>query len=84
MREWKLAEAKNKFSEVVERAVADGPQIVTRSGRKVVVVMDYEEYRKQLPANRQSFVAQLMAIPPAGRDDPDFVRLPLKVRKADL
>lgn len=36
---WTLAEAKAKFSEVVERALREGPQHVTRNGRPAVVVV---------------------------------------------
>ena len=41
---WPLQDAKNKFSEVVERALQQGPQVVTRRGEKAVVVMAYREY----------------------------------------
>ena len=43
---WQLQEAKNKFSEVVERALVHGVQIVTRRGKKTVVVMPFDEYEK--------------------------------------
>ena len=43
---WQLQDAKSKFSEVVERAIKDGAQIVTRRGKKTVVVMPYDEYEK--------------------------------------
>ena len=36
---WTLAEAKAKFSEVVERALREGPQHVTRNGRPAVVIV---------------------------------------------
>lgn len=42
--DWQLQEAKQKFSEVVRRALAEGPQVVTRHGEEVVVVMGAEEY----------------------------------------
>ncbi len=42
---WQLQEAKQKFSEMVRRALADGPQVVTRHGEEVVVVMSADEYR---------------------------------------
>ncbi len=29
---WQLQEAKNKFSEVVEAALKDGPQVITKRG----------------------------------------------------
>ena len=52
---WQLQDAKSKFSEVVERALAQGVQIVTRRGRKTVVVMPFEEYeRLSKPAQRLS------------------------------
>jgi antitoxin Phd len=45
---WQLQEAKNKFSEVVEAALNDGPQIITRRGVETAIVISYEEYRKML------------------------------------
>jgi prevent-host-death family protein len=43
---WQLQEAKSKFSEVVERALSQGAQIVTRRGRKTVVVLAFDEYTR--------------------------------------
>ena len=43
---WQLQEAKNKFSRLVEEALHDGPQLITRHGEMVVVLISYEEYRK--------------------------------------
>jgi prevent-host-death family protein len=44
---WTVAEAKAKFSEVIDRAQSNGPQIVTRSGRKSVVVVSAEEWERK-------------------------------------
>jgi prevent-host-death family protein len=41
---WQLQEAKQKFSEVVRRALTSGPQVVTRHGRAAVVVVSAEDY----------------------------------------
>ena len=46
MAAWQLQEAKNKLSELIDRALADGPQIITRHGVEVVVVMPVARYRK--------------------------------------
>lgn len=46
MKSWKLEEARNRFSEVVRRAMADEPQLVTRHGREAAVVLGVEEYRR--------------------------------------
>jgi len=44
---WTLADAKARFSEVVKRALAEGPQTVTRSGHTAVVVVSAEEWRRK-------------------------------------
>ena len=46
MEHWQLQEAKNRFSEVVEKALHKGPQIVTRRGIDTVVILSIEEYRE--------------------------------------
>ena len=43
---WQLQDAKSKFSEVVEQAILHGAQIVTRRGKKTVVVIPYDEYER--------------------------------------
>jgi antitoxin Phd len=43
---WQLQAAKQRFSEVVERARREGPQVVTNHGKEAVVVVSVEEYRR--------------------------------------
>ena len=43
---WQLQEAKNRFSNLVKRAQHEGPQIVTKHGKKAVVVLSVDDYRK--------------------------------------
>ena len=43
---WQLQEAKQRFSELVRRTLEEGPQVVTRRGEEVVVVVPVEEYRR--------------------------------------
>jgi prevent-host-death family protein len=45
---WQLQTAKQRFSEVVDRALGEGPQVVTRRGRAVVVVLAMDAYRRLL------------------------------------
>jgi prevent-host-death family protein len=45
-RVWQIQEAKNKLSEVVEKALDSGPQILTRRGTEIAVVLSYSEYRQ--------------------------------------
>ena len=43
---WQLQEAKNKFSNLVDKAHHNGPQFVTKHGKKSVVIIAIEDYRK--------------------------------------
>ena len=43
---WQLQEAKNKLSKVVDDALTQGPQIITRRGVEVVIVISYEQFKK--------------------------------------
>lgn len=64
---WQLQEAKSKFSELVERTLSDGAQIVTRHGKKTIVVIPFDEYdRKAHPKERLSEF--LLASPLAGSE----------------
>jgi prevent-host-death family protein len=57
MRRWKLEDAKNRFSEVVRLAMANGPQRVTRGGRDAVVIVGAAEYEALVaPENLVDFL----------------------------
>jgi len=56
---WKLQDAKARFSEVVDRALANGPQLVTRHGDNAVVVIAYAEFQATVPA--ESFKSFILA-----------------------
>ena len=43
--QWRLADAKNRFSELVNRALTEGPQLVLRHTDAVVVV-ERRQYEK--------------------------------------
>lgn len=43
---WQLQEAKNKFSNLVDKARHDGPQVVTKHGKESVVIIAIEDYQK--------------------------------------
>lgn len=59
---WQLQEAKSRFSELVENALKQGAQTVTKHGRPAVVVISVEEYeRSRTP--RKSLVDVLRACP---------------------
>ena len=64
---WQLQDAKNKFSEVVERAMVDGTQIVTRHGKKAVVVMAFDEYEKL--TRQKGSLSEFLLSSPFGRSE---------------
>jgi prevent-host-death family protein len=43
---WQVQEAKQRFSEVLRAASEGEPQVVTRHGEEVAVVLDIAEYRR--------------------------------------
>ena len=46
MNAWQLQEAKNRLSELIERALSEGPQVITRHGVEVAVVVPFSRYKK--------------------------------------
>ena len=50
---WQLQQAKNRFSEVVERALKEGPQTVTKHGRDAVVIVAADEFQRTTTAGRK-------------------------------
>ena len=53
--EWQLQEAKNRFSEVIQRACKEGPQVVTLRGERTAIVISAKTY-DELMAKRPSVV----------------------------
>jgi len=64
---WQLQEAKNRFSEVINKAIKEGPQIVTRHGEEVVVILSKAEYN-QLKKSQTSLVEFFRQSPLVGID----------------
>ena len=85
MTTWQLQDAKNRFSAVVDAALAGEPQQVTRRGKPAGVVLAVEEYERLLKEesnDNPTFVEHLLAIPKGG--DFEFERWPLDARPVDL
>lgn len=62
---WQIQDAKNQLSEVISRALKQGPQVITRHGRKTVVILSYVEY-KSLQKSRVKFSEFFRSSPLAG------------------
>lgn len=72
---WQIQEAKQRFSELLRSARRDGPQVVTRHGEEIAVVIDIAEFHR-LRGDVQDFKDFL-------RSGPDFDDLEL-TRQGDL
>lgn len=64
---WQVQEAKQRFSEVLRAAESGEPQIVTKHGEEVAVVIDIAEYRR-LRGESVGFMEYLRAEPLADAD----------------
>ncbi len=62
---WQIQQAKARFSELVDRALKEGPQTITRLGKPVAVLVPAAEYRR-LRTRGRSFKAHLAAAPLEG------------------
>jgi prevent-host-death family protein len=60
--EWGVADAKARFSEVIDRALSEGPQTITRKGRKTVIVVSAEEWERR--TTRRGNLAEFFAESP--------------------
>lgn len=58
--QWRLAEAKNRFSEVINKALSEGPQKVTRRDDTVFILSqdDYEKLAGKQPGFKDFLLNQ--------------------------
>jgi prevent-host-death family protein len=79
---WTVAEAKAKFSEVVERARGGTPQTITRNRRTAVVVVAAEEWERKV--RRKGNLAEFFLASPLRTSDLKVKRIKDNPREPDL
>jgi prevent-host-death family protein len=79
---WTVAEAKAKFSEIIERARSDGPQTITRNGRTAAVVVGAEEWQRK--TKRVGNLAEFLAASPLRKSGLKIRRLKDRPGKINL
>lgn len=79
---WTVAEAKAKFSELLDKANSEGPQKITKHGRTTAVVVAAEEWERK--AERQGNLAEFLASSPLRGSGLKIRRLPMRLRKLEL
>ncbi len=67
MREIKFSNAKGKLSAVVKEAVRGQPTVITRHGKRQVVVVSYDEWKR---LSRVPTFGRLLTLAPLTADDP--------------
>jgi prevent-host-death family protein len=79
---WAVAEAKARLSEVIDRAASDGPQTITRNGRRVAVIVSSQEWERK--TKRQGNLAEFFAASPLRGAEIDIERIRDDPRELDL
>ncbi|MGO8953726.1 MAG: type II toxin-antitoxin system Phd/YefM family antitoxin [Rhodomicrobium sp.] len=79
---WTIAEAKAKFSEVIDLAVSTGPQTITRNGRTTAVIVSAEEWARR--TRRTGTLAEFFAASPLRESGLEIERLKEEARPAEL
>jgi prevent-host-death family protein len=79
---WTVADAKARFSQLIDRARTRGPQTITKNGRTAVVVVSAEEWERK--AHRIGSLAEFFAESPLRDSGLDVVRLRDEPRDVDL
>jgi len=79
---WTVAEAKAKFSEVIERAMSEGPQTITRKGRRAAVIVGVEEWERK--THRGGNLAEFFAASPLRGSGLKLRRMKDRPRKLEL
>jgi prevent-host-death family protein len=79
---WTVAEAKAKFSEVIDKARLSGPQTVTRNGRTAAVIVSAEEWERK--TRRKGDLASFFAESPLRGSGLDITRTQDGPRGTDL
>jgi prevent-host-death family protein len=80
--QWTVAEAKAKFSEVLEKARSRGPQTVTRHGQITAVIVSAEEWERK--TRRVGNLAEFLATSPLRDSNLQLERKQDAPRELDL
>ena len=59
---WPIADAKARLSEVIDRAIEAGPQVITRHGRPTAVLVSTDEWNRK--TRRKGNLAEFFATSP--------------------
>ena len=79
---WPVAEAKARFSELLERVAREGPQVISKHGTEVAVVVPVELWRRKL--QRTEGLVEFLAASPLRDSGIEIDRVEGTARDVDL
>ncbi len=79
---WTVAQAKARFSEVISKAASEGPQTITRNGRRAAVLVAADEWERKMA--RKGTLADFFAASPLRGSGINLERLPIRLRPVRL
>jgi prevent-host-death family protein len=79
---WTVAEAKAKFSEVIDKARTTGPQTITKNGRTAVIVVSADEWERK--TRRPGGLAEFFAESPLRGSGLEVPRVKEGPRKVEI
>jgi prevent-host-death family protein len=80
---WQIQDAKQRFSEMIRAVTLNGPQVITRHGEDVAVVVEVTEYRR-LTRPQADIAGILLGGPKLDDADADVFAEVEAERKADF
>jgi prevent-host-death family protein len=81
MQTWQIQQAKSHFSEVIDLAITQGAQRVTRHGNEVAVILSLKDY-EQISGKNNNLLDTLLNAPKG--EDLDIVRSNESMRELAL
>jgi prevent-host-death family protein len=79
---WSVADAKARLSELLDQAISDGPQSITRRGREVAIVVSVEEWHRK--SSRVGNLAEFLAASPLRNSELSTRRVDAPARDVSL
>jgi prevent-host-death family protein len=80
--QWTVAQAKARFSEVIDTAKSQGPQTITRNGRTAAVIVAAEEWERK--TKRKGNLAEFFATSPLRGSGLKLKRANGRLRRVEL
>jgi prevent-host-death family protein len=80
---WQIQDAKQRFSEMIRAVASEGPQVITRHGEDVAVVIEIGEYHR-LTRHAVDLVSILLGGPKLGDDTAGVFEEVADERRADF